>query len=67
MQFASNWRVGLSWGIEITGLIHKVQVNCLTEVFFEDAIARAKYLDEYLAREGKPLGPFHGLPISIKV
>ncbi|KAN0107998.1 Acetamidase [Hyaloscypha variabilis] len=41
-------------------------VNCLTEVFFEDAIARAKYLDEYLAREGKPLGPLHGLPISIK-
>lgn len=27
---------------------------------------RAKYLDEYLQREGKPVGPLHGLPISIK-
>jgi amidase len=23
-------------------------------------------LDEYLQREGKPIGPLHGLPISIK-
>lgn len=42
-------------------------VSCLTEVFFEDALARAKYCDEYLAKEGKTLGPFHGLPISLKV
>ena len=41
-------------------------VNCLTETFFDDALERAKYLDEYLAKEGKPMGPFHGLPISIK-
>lgn len=27
---------------------------------------RAKYLDEYLQREGRPVGPLHGLPISIK-
>tara|TARA_R110002060_G_scaffold42270_9_gene53737 strand:+ start:630 stop:1112 length:483 start_codon:yes stop_codon:yes gene_type:complete len=42
-------------------------VSCLTEVFFEEALARAKYCDEYLATEGKTLGPFHGLPISVKV
>ncbi|KAH7379676.1 amidase signature domain-containing protein [Cadophora sp. MPI-SDFR-AT-0126] len=41
-------------------------VSCLTEVFFEEALARAKYCDEYLAKEGKTLGPFHGLPISLK-
>ncbi|MBV37015.1 MAG: hypothetical protein CMP47_16425 [Rickettsiales bacterium] len=41
-------------------------VSCLTEVFFEEALARAKYCDEYLATEGKTLGPFHGLPISVK-
>ncbi|KAK3725527.1 hypothetical protein LTR37_000497 [Vermiconidia calcicola] len=40
--------------------------NCLTEIFFGDAIARAKQLDEQLARTGKPMGPLHGLPISIK-
>lgn len=33
---------------------------------FEDALVRAKYCDEYLATNKKTLGPFHGLPISIK-
>lgn len=40
--------------------------NCLTEIFFEDAIARAEQLDDILARTGKPVGPLHGLPISLK-
>lgn len=42
------------------------QTSCLTEHFFDRAVARAVYLDEFLGREGKPLGPLHGLPISIK-
>ncbi|CAG8909426.1 unnamed protein product [Penicillium egyptiacum] len=41
-------------------------VSCLTETFFPQALERAKYLDEYLQREGKPIGPLHGLPISMK-
>lgn len=40
--------------------------NCLTEIFFEDAIARAKELDAYFARTRQPVGPLHGLPISLK-
>ncbi|KAH8901458.1 amidase [Thozetella sp. PMI_491] len=40
--------------------------NCLTEIFFDRALARAKQCDEFLAREGKPIGPFHGMPISLK-
>ncbi|KAF2169058.1 hypothetical protein M409DRAFT_21067 [Zasmidium cellare ATCC 36951] len=40
--------------------------NCLTETFFDDARKRGKWLDEYLAKHGKPVGPLHGLPISIK-
>ncbi|KAJ5543310.1 hypothetical protein N7535_005738 [Penicillium sp. DV-2018c] len=40
--------------------------SCLTETFFPQALERAKYLDEYLRREGKSIGPLHGLPISIK-
>ncbi|GAB7361887.1 hypothetical protein MBLNU230_g1925t1 [Neophaeotheca triangularis] len=40
--------------------------NCLTEIFFEEAITRAKELDTIYARTGKPTGPLHGLPISIK-
>lgn len=42
-------------------------VNCLTEIMFEEALARAKECDEYFAKEGKPMGPLHGLPISLKV
>ncbi|KAJ4258375.1 hypothetical protein NW757_002942 [Fusarium falciforme] len=41
-------------------------INPLTEIFFDKALERAKELDAYLAREGKPKGPFHGLPISLK-
>ncbi|KAI6891386.1 general amidase-like protein, partial [Hortaea werneckii] len=40
--------------------------NCLTEIFFDDAIARAKQLDDEMAKSGTPLGPLHGLPISLK-
>lgn len=40
--------------------------NCLTEIFFNDAIERAKYLDAEFSKNGKPVGPFHGLPISLK-
>jgi amidase len=41
-------------------------LNCVTEIYFEEAVTRAKELDEYLEREGKTAGPLHGLPISFK-
>ncbi|PYI24861.1 amidase signature enzyme, partial [Aspergillus indologenus CBS 114.80] len=40
--------------------------KCLTEIFFDRALARAQWLDEELARTGQPRGPLHGLPVSIK-
>ncbi|KAI7240916.1 amidase family protein, partial [Hortaea werneckii] len=40
--------------------------SCLTETFFETALTRAKECDAYLASHRKPLGPLHGLPISLK-
>jgi amidase len=42
-------------------------VNCLTEIMFDEAMARARECDEYLKKEGKVIGPLHGLPISLKV
>ena len=39
----------------------------MTEMFFDQALERAKHLDEYLEKEGKPMGPLHGMPISLKV
>ena len=43
-----------------------METSCLTEIFFSQAQDRARFLDEYLQREGRPIGPLHGLPISIK-
>ena len=40
--------------------------NCCTELLFQEALARAKWLDEYLEENGKTVGPLHGLPISVK-
>ncbi|EEP79790.1 hypothetical protein UREG_04636 [Uncinocarpus reesii 1704] len=40
--------------------------NCVTEVLFNDGLERAKYLDEYLAKHNKTIGPLHGLPLSLK-
>lgn len=40
--------------------------GCCTEMFFEKALARAKYLDDEYARTGKPVGPLHGFPVSFK-
>lgn len=40
--------------------------SCLTEIFFDRALARAMELDEYFERTGRPYGPLHGLPISVK-
>ncbi|CAL3966490.1 unnamed protein product [Diplocarpon coronariae] len=40
--------------------------NCLTEIFFDDAIDRARYLDAEYKRTGQRVGPLHGVPISLK-
>jgi amidase len=42
------------------------QTNCLTEIFFDKALKRATELDVYLQKYGKPMGPLHGVPISLK-
>ncbi|KAH7928245.1 general amidase [Leucogyrophana mollusca] len=47
-------------------IIAQQLVNCLTEIFVEQAFARAKELDDHLKRTGQVLGPLHGLPISLK-
>ncbi|KAK6527377.1 hypothetical protein TWF281_010557 [Arthrobotrys megalospora] len=41
-------------------------VNCITELLPERALAQASRLDQYYQRHKKPIGPFHGLPISVK-
>lgn len=40
--------------------------NCLMDYFADEALERAKWLDEQLEKTGKPVGPLHGVPISVK-
>lgn len=51
--------------LQRAGLASKL-VNCCTELLPEVALDRAKFLDEYYAKNKKPIGPLHGLPISVK-
>ncbi|KAJ6256833.1 hypothetical protein Dda_8701 [Drechslerella dactyloides] len=40
--------------------------NCTTELLPTVALSRAAALDDHLATHKKPIGPLHGLPISVK-
>ena len=43
-----------------------MQLNCLHETFFDAALASAKELDDYFAKNKKTIGPLHGVPVSLK-
>ncbi|CAF2100723.1 unnamed protein product [Rotaria magnacalcarata] len=47
-----------------SGIAHQL-TNCVIEFLDEEAINRAIHLDEEFKRRG-PIGPLHGLPISVK-
>jgi amidase len=40
--------------------------KCLTEIFFDKALSRARELDEHLRKTGSIVGPLHGIPVSVK-
>ncbi|KAJ9642093.1 uncharacterized protein PV06_03337 [Exophiala oligosperma] len=40
--------------------------NCLTEVFFGDALVEASKLDDYYRQHGGLIGPLHGVPVTLK-
>ncbi|CAG8425163.1 unnamed protein product [Penicillium salamii] len=41
-------------------------IKCCTEMFFDNAIEQARSLDRHFETTGRPVGPLHGLPISLK-
>lgn len=40
--------------------------NCALDLFPQEGLERAQYLDEYFTKNGKTIGPLHGLPVSLK-
>ncbi|KAJ3366024.1 hypothetical protein GGF32_007524 [Allomyces javanicus] len=42
------------------------QTNCLTDLFLEEALIRARHLDAHFLATGRPVGKLHGVPISVK-
>lgn len=50
----------------ISASVAQQTINCLASLDANQARARAKWLDEELERTGKPVGPLHGVPISVK-
>lgn len=40
--------------------------NCALELFTDEGLERAQFLDDFYAKHGKTVGPLHGLPISLK-
>lgn len=51
--------------LQRAGLAGKL-VNCITELLPARAMERAKYLDDFYTEHKRPIGPLHGLPISVK-
>ncbi|PTB68546.1 amidase [Trichoderma citrinoviride] len=46
--------------------VTRAYITSLTDVLFSEAIQHARRLDEHLRTRGKPLGPFHGIPVTLK-
>lgn len=40
--------------------------NCLTDLLADRVLSRAEELDAYIIKYNRPIGPLHGLPISVK-
>lgn len=54
-----------AWGGPLT-LLTGMQSPNLLEIGFDLALERARELDQYYSEHGKPIGPFHGLPVTLK-
>lgn len=51
--------------VERAATVHRI-TNCFTEVLFDEALEQARKLDEYYKKNGCIIGPFHGVPVTVK-
>ncbi|OJD17194.1 hypothetical protein AJ78_02687 [Emergomyces pasteurianus Ep9510] len=72
VRLAQHTTTGQLTAVEVTeafchraSLAHQL-VNCMHEIFFDAALEEAKKLDAYFVEHNKPVGPLHGIPISLK-
>lgn len=68
----ANIKAKIWSAVQVTqAFCHRSQIahqltNCLTEIFYDEALEQAKELDEHYSKTGKLKGRFHGVPISLK-
>ncbi|KAG0158571.1 hypothetical protein PDIDSM_6086 [Penicillium digitatum] len=62
----SRGRVTQIYGISQRAAIAHQLTRYLTEPLFDRALQQARELDDHLQRTGTPIGPLHGLPVSVK-
>lgn len=48
-----------------TDVLMDTQTHCLSEFNYQDAMQKAAALDEYWRLHQRPIGPLHGLPVSL--
>ncbi|KAI1362114.1 amidase signature domain-containing protein [Xylaria arbuscula] len=72
VQLVKDIREASLTAVQVTNAFCKTaaiahQINkCLHEIFFDEALERAAWLDAQFADKQLPIGPLHGLPISLK-
>ncbi|KAI1430788.1 amidase signature domain-containing protein [Xylaria sp. CBS 124048] len=72
VEIVEDVRAGRLTAVQVTSafcktaaIAHQIN-NCLHEIFFDQALERAAWLDAQFQEKKSTVGPLHGLPVSLK-